>query len=139
MPIQIENIKRYECGNYLVEISSSGIRDSIICDKDDVVDWHWTTHNEWDYTIQRSKDFGYETPKELVNAIDKLLITANFTDYFAPKRGTVQIIVPDEEYKQKILDASEKLHYEYDIDTDHSGMNFLAHIFMNPDLIIVKS
>lgn len=49
----------------------------------------------------------------------------------------IKIIVDSEEEKSELLVASEHFH-DCDINTDLPGVNFLAHMFMNPDLIIVK-
>lgn len=49
-----------------------------------------------------------------------------------------KIIVPTERDKEQLLAAIEYLHY-CDIDTDFLGVNYLVHLYTNPDLIEVQA
>lgn len=50
----------------------------------------------------------------------------------------IKIIVSSEQEKQELLDASEHIHYS-DIDTDLPGVNFIAHLYHAPYLIVVQT
>lgn len=51
----------------------------------------------------------------------------------------IKIYVDTEEIKQQLLNESEFIHDETAIyEIDINKVNLLAHIYMNPDMIIVK-
>lgn len=49
----------------------------------------------------------------------------------------IKIIVDTEQEKRELLEASEHIHYA-DIDTDIPMVNFIAHLYLAPELIKVK-
>ena len=49
-----------------------------------------------------------------------------------------EIVVPTERDKQQLLAAIKYLHF-CDIDTGYLAVNYLIHIYQNPDLIKVKA
>jgi hypothetical protein len=53
--------------------------------------------------------------------------------------GLKEIVVSTERDKQQFLQAFKYLHDNRTIDTDFLAVNTLVHIYMNPDLIKVKS
>lgn len=50
---------------------------------------------------------------------------------------SIQIHVSTEEEKQELLAASEHIHYLRELDTDMPGCNFIAHLYLAPELIVV--
>lgn len=52
------------------------------------------------------------------------------------KWATYRIIVPTEEEKQELLEASEHIH-DSDIDTDYIYVNSIAHIYYNPNYYVI--
>lgn len=46
----------------------------------------------------------------------------------------IKILVPSQEEKERLIAASEDLHYS-NMDISSPGMNLLAHIYMMPQLI----
>lgn len=52
----------------------------------------------------------------------------------------IKIYVDTEEIKQQLLNESEFIHDKTTIsEIDISEVNLLAHIYMNPDMIIVRT
>ena len=49
-----------------------------------------------------------------------------------------KIVVPSEEDKRQLLLASEYIH-DLDVDTDVMAINYLAHLYTNPDIIVVET
>jgi hypothetical protein len=49
-----------------------------------------------------------------------------------------KIVVPTQEDKDQLLLASRYIHNLRNIDTDINGANVLAHLYHNPDLIVVE-
>ena len=49
----------------------------------------------------------------------------------------VKIVVETEEDKEQLLLASKYIHNLRNIDTDIMGANMLAHLYTDPDLIVV--
>lgn len=49
-----------------------------------------------------------------------------------------RIVVKDEYSKQQLLLASEYIHNLHELDTDYMAVNVLAHLYEDPDMIIVE-
>lgn len=50
----------------------------------------------------------------------------------------IKIVVDTEQEKQELLAASEHIHYTFSVDTDIPMVNFIAHLYLAPELIEVK-
>lgn len=73
--------------------------------------------------------------------IDNVLYPVGLKRYGKKNKGTnygVKIVVDSEEAREQLMIASSYIHNLTEVDTDFIAVNILAHLYMDPDSIVVE-